>query len=137
MMFDDIKLYGIIGILLIIIIGYFVFLLYNDLLTIKHQLKSSDSDYCTDPEDDEYVEECEDDEEFLEHHEEYADFQEHLDTIFEGIEGPETEAVVEEITEEVQTAEEIADVVEEVPLEIIEVHEPQVKKRSYKKKKSE
>lgn len=134
---DDIKLYGIVGILAVIVIGYFVFLMYNDLLTIKHQLKSS-SDIASGSE---YSpSECSDDSEH--EHEEFEDdleddYSDHLDTVFDGM--PDTTADVEEINEineinEVPIKQEPDEQVDE-----IQVVEPvaTIKKRAYRKKNSE
>jgi type III secretory pathway component EscV len=119
----DIKIFGVVGILILLVIGYFVYLLYQDLVFLKKEVTElKQENWSSEEEQDDYSEQTEDEDdqeqdEELERHlatfmasQKENEFHQHLEPIQE-IQEPEIELVQEE-----------------------QVPEPQVKKRQYKKK---
>lgn len=126
---SDVRIYGIGSIILILSIGYFVYLLYQDVVFIKKELKdyksSSGHSYQEDDQkEDETEEEEEDYEDYFENYQNTEDLENHLDSFMvnQDLETIEEEAPLK--IEEVQEVSEV-DVLEE---------EPKKKKRGGKKK---
>lgn len=127
----DIKIFGVVGILILLVIGYFVYLLYQDLVFLKKEVTELKQENWSSEEEeqDDYSEQTEEEEEDdqeqdeeLERHlasfmasQQENEFHQHLETIQE----------IQEPGPEVQLTQE-----EQVPEPEVKV----VKKRQYKKK---
>lgn len=126
----DIKIFGVVGILILLVIGYFVYLLYQDLVFLKKEVtelkQEKKEENWTSEEDDDYSEEDdqEEDEElerhlasFMASQEENENFHNHQQKL----------EPIQEVSEP-----EVHELIQE-----LQVPEPQVKivkKRQYKKK---
>lgn len=134
----DIKIFGVVGILILLVIGYFVYLLYQDLVFLKKEvteLKQKEENWT--PEEDDYSEnnEEEDDQE-EDDQEEDEELERHLASFMASQQENETfhehQPRLEPIQEVSEQELEVHQLIQELP-----VPEPEVKivkKRQYKKK---
>lgn len=119
-MFDELKTYGIISVLLILVLGYFVYIIYRDNIILKNNVKELKESLFNDEEDSKSQSEEDEDEEHY-HDEESGVVYTDLDEYFSHV-TPNNLHTIEEV--------------EELPeLEILE--EPKQKKTRTKKNKKE
>jgi hypothetical protein len=131
----DIKIFGVVGILILLVIGYFVYLLYQDLVFLKKELtelkqEQKEENWITDEEDD-YSENNEEDDQ-----EQDEELERHLASFMASQQENETfhehQPSLEPIQEVSEPELEVHQLIQELP-----VPEPEVKivkKRQYKKK---
>lgn len=123
-MFNDIKIYGIVGIILILGIGYFVYLIYQDLIFLKKGLKNNNHE-------DNQEDYQEDEQELIDHEEDYdfediEDEEEEDEDKYEDFSGSQDN--YEDLENHISSLVEI----EDEPI-VVDIREPK-KKRASKKK---
>ena len=100
-MFDDLKTYGIISVLLILVLGYFVYVIYRDNIVLKNEVKEIKEFFYNEDEDTASEEDAEEDNEEEYIHEITAhpvDFKD-IDEYFADV-SPSTLPTIEELPEE-------------------------------------
>lgn len=128
----DIKIIAIVSVLILLILGYFVYVLYQDVVFLRkdiQEIKGNDWEFAEDEENDEENDEEEDDEDFQDESEEHYHnnddevLESHLNTF---LNQPSLPTIVE-----VQEKEEVLETEDPIP---VEIEEKTVKKRKTKSK---
>lgn len=102
-MFDDLKTYGIISVLLILVLGYFVYVIYRDNIILKNDIKEIKEFFYSEDSEEDTQEDEDDDEEYYEdedqhNHTQQMDFKD-IDEYFAHVK-PSSLPVIEELTQE-------------------------------------